>query len=163
MCSWLVLSCHYSATANSKESTQFNSSVPKIISWQAGVSKLDSSLNGLNWALPYNYFAQTTQKAQAFYCWEGVFTALLHSNGRNSIVACVFVAAGMCLPSRCLAVNVYSYFTIPAFGVMSQYMWYLAQSAVQVRKSEITNFVFVKVHRSLRYYSEILWSANFNV
>jgi hypothetical protein len=33
-----------------------------------------------------------------------------------AIVACVFVAAGMCLPSRCLAMNVYSDFTIPAFG-----------------------------------------------
>jgi hypothetical protein len=32
------------------------------------------------------------------------------------IVACVIVAAGMCLPSRCLAMNVYSDFTLPAFG-----------------------------------------------
>jgi hypothetical protein len=28
----------------------------------------------------------------------------------------MFVAAGMCLPSRCLAMNIYSDFTIPAFG-----------------------------------------------
>jgi hypothetical protein len=47
---------------------------------------------------------------------EGVFTALLHSNGSYPIVACVFVAAGMCLPSRCLAMNDYSDFAIPAFG-----------------------------------------------
>jgi hypothetical protein len=40
----------------------------------------------------------------------------LHRNGSLSIVACVFVAAGMCLPSRCLAMNVYSDFAIPAFG-----------------------------------------------
>jgi hypothetical protein len=33
-----------------------------------------------------------------------------------SIVACVFIAAGICLRSRCLAMNVYSDFTIPAFG-----------------------------------------------
>jgi hypothetical protein len=42
--------------------------------------------------------------------------APLHSNGRYSTVACVFVAAGMGLASRCLAMNVYSDFTISAFG-----------------------------------------------
>jgi hypothetical protein len=31
------------------------------------------------------------------------------------IVACVFVAAGTCLTSRCLAMTVYSCSTIPAF------------------------------------------------
>jgi hypothetical protein len=45
-----------------------------------------------------------------------VFTAPLHSNGSYSIVAYVFVAARMCLPSRCVAMNVYSYFTIQGFG-----------------------------------------------
>jgi hypothetical protein len=40
----------------------------------------------------------------------------LHNNGSYSILACVFVAAGMCLQSRCLAMNVYSDF-------MSQYIW----------------------------------------
>jgi hypothetical protein len=34
----------------------------------------------------------------------------------SSVVACVFVAVGMSLPSRCLAMNVYSDLTIPAFG-----------------------------------------------
>jgi hypothetical protein len=47
-------------------------------------------------------------RKQRLYCWEGVFTA--------PIVACVFVPAGMCLPSRCLSMNTYSDFTIPAFG-----------------------------------------------
>jgi hypothetical protein len=56
------------------------------------------------------------QKIQPLYCWEGVLTAPVHSNGSYSNVACVFVAAGMCLPSRCLVINVYSDFTIPAFG-----------------------------------------------
>jgi hypothetical protein len=37
-----LLSCHYSAPGNSEELTQFNS---KLISWQAGISKLDSSLS----------------------------------------------------------------------------------------------------------------------
>jgi hypothetical protein len=38
------------------------------------------------------------------------------SNGSHSIVACAFVAVGMCLPSRCLAMNVYSDFAIQDFG-----------------------------------------------
>jgi hypothetical protein len=50
------------------------------------------------------------------YCLEGGFTAPLPSNGSYSIVGCIFVAAGMCLPSRCLVTNVYSNVTIPAFG-----------------------------------------------
>jgi hypothetical protein len=86
------------------------------MSWQAVVSKLDSSLNGLSWTLPYNYFARTTQKTQPLYCWEGMFTAPLHSNGSYSIVACVFFAPEMCLPSHCLAMNVYSDFSVPVFG-----------------------------------------------
>jgi hypothetical protein len=105
---------HYSATANSEDSTEFNSSAPKLTSWQAGISKLDSVLH--NCILLYNNFARTTQKTQLFYCWEEVFTAPLHSNGSYSIVTCVFVAAGMCLPSRCVAINIYSEFSIPAFG-----------------------------------------------
>jgi hypothetical protein len=74
---------------------------PKLISWQAGISKLDSRLLH-NWTLLYYHFARTTLKTQSLYCWEGVFTAPLHSNGSYSIVACVFVVAAMCLPSRCL-------------------------------------------------------------
>jgi hypothetical protein len=54
------------------------------------------------------------RRKQPLYCWEGVFTAPLHSNGSYSIVAYIFVAAGMCQPSHCLAMNVYSDFTIPA-------------------------------------------------
>jgi hypothetical protein len=44
-----------------------------------------------------------------------VFAEPLHSNGSYSIVACVFVAAGKCLPSICLAIDVSSDYTIPAF------------------------------------------------
>jgi hypothetical protein len=50
------------------------------------------------------------------YFWEGVFTELLHSNGNYSIVACVFVAAGICLSNCCREMNIHSDFTIPAFG-----------------------------------------------
>jgi hypothetical protein len=45
-----------------------------------------------------------------------VFSSPLHNNTSNSIVAYVFVAASMCLPSRCVAINVYSDFTIQEFG-----------------------------------------------
>jgi hypothetical protein len=69
----------------------------KLISWQACISKLDSSLNDLNWTLLYNRFAWTTQKTQPLYCWEGMFTVMLHSNRSYSTVACKFVATGMCL------------------------------------------------------------------
>jgi hypothetical protein len=92
----------------------------KQISWLDGVSK---QLNLLNWTLLYNHFARTTQETQPLYCWEGVFTAPLHSNRSYSIVACVFIAEGMCLPGRCLAMNVYSDFTIPAFGLSGLQDW----------------------------------------
>jgi hypothetical protein len=67
-------------------------------------------------ALFYNPTTRTTQKTQLLYCWEGVFTAPLHSNRNYSIVACVFIIAGMCLPCSCLTMDVSSDFTIPAFG-----------------------------------------------
>jgi hypothetical protein len=47
---------------------------------------------------------------------EGVFTVLLHSNGSCSVVACIFVAVGMCLQSCCLTTDVSSDFTVPDFG-----------------------------------------------
>jgi hypothetical protein len=46
---------------------QFNSSPPKLISRQDGVSKLESIPIPLNWTLLYNHFARTTQKAQSLY------------------------------------------------------------------------------------------------
>jgi hypothetical protein len=39
----------------------------------------------------------------------------IHSFQNTSIVVCVFVAAGTCLPSRCLVTNVSCGFTIQAF------------------------------------------------
>jgi hypothetical protein len=78
------LSCHYSAAANSEDSTQFNSSALKLISRQAGVSKLGSSLF-------YNsndFFFTTTlhgphgkHRVLLSRIVLAVFTALLHSNG----------------------------------------------------------------------------------
>jgi hypothetical protein len=83
--------------------TQFKSCALKLISWQADVSKLESVL--LNWTVLYDHFTRTTQKTQPVYCLEDAFIAPLHSNGSL-----------MCLLSRCLAMNVYSDFTTPAFG-----------------------------------------------
>jgi hypothetical protein len=95
--------------------TQFNSSAPKLISRQAGVSKLDSSLYP---ARDRRYMAsrRTHRKHRFLCCCEGMFITPLHSNESYLIAACVFVAVEMCLPSCCLAVNVYSDVTIPAFG-----------------------------------------------
>jgi hypothetical protein len=94
--------------------TEFNS-IPLLPTSYPGW-RSETRLTLLNWTLLYNYFARTTQKTQPLYCCEGVFTAPLHSNGSYSIVACVFVAAGTCLRSCCLEINVYSDFSIPAFG-----------------------------------------------
>jgi hypothetical protein len=73
----------------------------------------------------YNPSAWTTQTTHPLYFWKGVFTAQLHRSGSYSIVACVFVAAGMCLSNSCLAMDVCSDFTISAFGchvTISTYM-----------------------------------------
>jgi hypothetical protein len=59
------------------------------------------------------------RRKQPDYLWEGVFTTPLRSNGSYSIVAFVFFAAGKCVPSRYLATDVSSDFTVP--GVMSHY------------------------------------------
>jgi hypothetical protein len=79
----------------------------------------------------YNNFARTTQKTQPLYCWEGVYTAPLYSNGSYSNVGCVY-AAGIGLPSRCVAMSDYSDFTIPAFGshVTLHYLCALVSSIV---------------------------------
>jgi hypothetical protein len=77
-------SCHYS-----EDSTQFNSSVPKLISRQAGVSKLDSTTISPN-----------------------MVSLLL---GRQLLDCCSRIAMGMCLPNRCLAMNVCSDFALAAF------------------------------------------------
>jgi hypothetical protein len=101
LCTVWFLSYRYSATANSIQ----------FLCW-----RLEIRLTLLNWSLLYNHFAGTTQKTLPLYCREDVFTEPLHRNGRYSIVAWVLVAAGMCLPSRCLAINFYTDMTIPAFG-----------------------------------------------
>jgi hypothetical protein len=85
--------------ANSEDSAHFNSSDSKLADWC-----LETGLDSTQ-----------LQKTQPLCCWEGVFTVLLHSNGRYSIVACIFIAAGMCLLSPCLVMNVCSLFAVLAF------------------------------------------------
>jgi hypothetical protein len=59
---------------------------------------------------------ESTVSEQFLYCYRGVLTSPLHRSGSYPVVACVFVAAGMCLPSSCLGMDLSSDFTIPAFG-----------------------------------------------
>jgi hypothetical protein len=110
--SLLAISSQSSSTADSLSCISRCSQAHILAGW-----RLETQLSLLNWNHLYNHFASTTQKLQPLYCWEGVFTAPLHSNGSYSIVCVrVIVVAGMCLPSRCLAMNVYSDFTVPVFG-----------------------------------------------
>jgi hypothetical protein len=121
----------YPGRLASRNSTQFSSSAPMLISRQAGLAKLDSIL--LSWTLLYNHFARTTQKIQSVHCWEGVITL----RRRDCSIVSVFVAAGICLPSRCLAMNVYYNFTITDFGRHLTVSWRCMKRAAQVLRSQI--------------------------
>jgi hypothetical protein len=79
---------------------------PSVSSDSAG---LGSSLYSLG-SVP----TENTASWQFPCCYIGVFNSPLYRNG-SSILACVFISAGTCLPSRCLAINVYPASTIPAF------------------------------------------------
>jgi hypothetical protein len=46
---------------------------------------------------------------------RGVFTSPLNRHGSSSVVVCLFISGGTCLPSLCLTMNVYSGSAIPAF------------------------------------------------
>jgi hypothetical protein len=70
------------------------------------------------WSSLYSLGATPTENMlskQFLYFNRGVFTSPLHRNGSSSIVPCEFVAAGMCLPSRCLVIDVCSGSTILDF------------------------------------------------
>jgi hypothetical protein len=71
---------------------------PKLTFWQVSVFRF------------YQLFS-----SEVFFI-TAVFIAPFLSNGSHSVVVCMFVAAGICLPNHCLAINVSSDFTIPAFG-----------------------------------------------
>jgi hypothetical protein len=97
------LSCQYSAAANFEDSTQFKS---KFISWQAGLPKLDCSVE---------FFCMTTlhgrhgkHRLLLSRIILGVFTAPLHSNGRGADhVGNSTSVVEACLPSRCLAMGMH--------------------------------------------------------
>jgi hypothetical protein len=82
------------------------------------------------------------------YCWRGVFTAPLYSNGSYSSVACLFVAGGMCLPTRCLTMNVYSDFTIPIFG-RHVTIWRLEYTPGSYLSRGMVKHESWKLHRSM--------------
>jgi hypothetical protein len=58
---------------------------------------------------------ENTACQQFLYCYRSVFTSPLLRNSGCSIVACVFIPAGTCLPSRCRAIKFSSGSSIPAF------------------------------------------------
>jgi hypothetical protein len=91
------------------------SSYPSVLAFRNSTQFYAAATNSFG-TLLYNHFVRTTQKIRRLYCLEGVFTLPLHSNGSYSIVACLVVAAGMCLLSRCLAMNVFPDFAFLAFG-----------------------------------------------
>jgi hypothetical protein len=100
--------------------------------------RFESRLTLLNWNLLYNNFARTTQKIQVLYCWEGMFKTPLHSSGTYSIVACLFVAKGKCLPSRCLAMTTWLQYC--GFWTMCHNMERACSSKTSVSSYKITRF-----------------------
>jgi hypothetical protein len=98
--------CNYSEIANSEDSTQFNSSAPKLISWQVGVSKLNSSRHYYCSLLPntfYNHFARTTQKTTSVVM---IACFLIRCLAVDDPLLRSLAPAGMCLPSRCQAMGI---------------------------------------------------------
>jgi hypothetical protein len=87
-----------------------DSSASKPTSWQAGILKL-------NWLADISSRSSSTAPQLS---WDPLYTASGPTQQKTpfpnnpSLVACVFVTVGTCLPSRCLEMNVYSGSTIPA-------------------------------------------------
>jgi hypothetical protein len=89
-----------------------------------------------------------------------MFTAPFHSNGSHSIVAYVFFAAGICLPSSCLAMEVSSDFTIPPLGIhvtifyfgLVRYLFVLFLTRITLIR--ITEIQKKKDKRTCRYITE---------
>jgi hypothetical protein len=80
---------------------------------QGGPAGFGSSLYSLG-SNPTENSVSIVITQQYLCCYRGVFTSPLHRNGSSSIV-CVLISLVICLPSRCLAMNVYSASAIPAF------------------------------------------------
>jgi hypothetical protein len=69
--------------------------------------ELDTILILAAWVPRFIASRRTDRKHRFLYCCKGVFRASLHSDRSYPIVACLFVAAGMCLPSPCLAMGIH--------------------------------------------------------
>jgi hypothetical protein len=87
-------------------STQFNS---KLISRQAGVSKLDSSLQSTTLFYVAEHFLITTLHGPAVNTASIVKVAclLMRCPVIDVLLLSEFACAGMCLPSRCLAMSMH--------------------------------------------------------
>jgi hypothetical protein len=93
------------------DTVQFNSSAPKLISREAGLSKLDFSLHATTRlllfyrTLPYNHSTRTPRKT----LYSIVERAFLLTRFLTLEVPLLseFACAGMCLPSRCLAMGIH--------------------------------------------------------
>jgi hypothetical protein len=91
----------------------------------------------------YNSLTVTSNHTwHSLLCWEGLFTAPLTRNGSYPIVACVFVAAGMCLPTRCLAIK--SDFTIPAFG-RHVALYFIARALIKLYGRQIALLITLSI------------------
>jgi hypothetical protein len=141
--------CHLSqfpaATANS--GTRLNSIPLLPISYPGRLASRNSTNSNDLLCLLYNPSARTTQKTQPLCFWEGVFTAPFHSNRSYSIVTCVFVAAGMFVPSSCLAMDVSSDITALAYGrhitISIMGMWRVVYDI----KEKVNDWLFPRVVR----------------
>jgi hypothetical protein len=104
------LSCHYSAASNSEDSTQFNSSAPKLMSWQAGVSKLESTrlkLTRTAFFVPFITPRHEPRRKHGFYLLVRA-CLLTCCFSKEVLLLRTYTSAGMCLPSRCLAMGLYA-------------------------------------------------------
>jgi hypothetical protein len=72
----------------------------------------------------------------------------LYGSGSYSIVACVFVAAGICLPSRCLGMNVYSELVFQRSGVISQYDIFKQDPALRILRYVHNGASTVRTYRT---------------
>jgi hypothetical protein len=92
------------------------SSLPSSLNYfRVPSQETPSVLSQQDWDPRYIASGRPQQKTfpKNFYTVIEVFTSPLHRNGSSSIVACVFLSTGTCLPSRCLAMNVYSDSALP--------------------------------------------------
>jgi hypothetical protein len=83
-----------------------------------------------------------------------VFAAPLRGNRNYSIVAFVFIAVGMYLPSRCLTMSISSDFTIPVLGLhvrVNEKKKRLSEDIIDLLlATEMLNVRFLPLIRQLR-------------